>query len=404
MTFYLTVSRENLLDNVVNKKFLEINKTILNSLELFVQKHVSNLDHAKHLVVDLTGLVDTDDEVIQSVNTLNTVYDNMRIVVLADREDVKEKRKELLRRIHAKGVYNIITTFSEEELEHCILTGKTEDEGKSAFFGKPAQSSQVAQPTDFNMSQSQAIVSRLVNSESTSLSTSAPATVNKPKGKILANKDFRKYKEYISIGVCGSENHIGCTHNALLIARFLKDIGFKVAYLEANENHDIITLNQGSSQQVMHNESKKLLQAAGVNLFYSGFNMVKVMAEKCDFYIFDLGVLRKDNVELFLMRDIKILVGGTKAWEFTKVKGIVEILGTKNTIHYLLNFTVESEKARLLSQMEGAKSDTFFTEYEPNPLAAGANLEIYKSIFREYIRQDEVSKAQVSKRRKGIFG
>lgn len=418
MTFYLTAARANLLDAVANRTFLEIAAIHSNSLENFVMSHSGNLSHAKYLIIDLKGLMDNNDEVVYSINQLRNLYDDLRLVILADCELIQENNIDLLRRIYKKGVYNIVTTASEDEIVYCILTGKTQEEAEEIFSAK----SSTVRPSSMNMDD---ILKNAATAATTAATTGYAQRVVEEgffkqnakgilppdsagpkdvmsKEKLLANKDFRKYKDHISIGVCGAESHVGCTHNALLIAKFLKDIGFKVAYLEASGNQDIISLKQWQNPQTMHNEQKKLLQAMGINLFYTGFDMARMMAEKCDFHIYDLGAFAQKK-ELFLLRDIRILVGGSKPWEFEKVKKIADDLGAKNNVNYLLNFAIEADKPKLINHMESVKAFTFFTGYEPNPFASGANRDIFKRIFKEYIVQEEKPVMPQPQKKKGLF-
>jgi len=390
MILFLTIARENLLDAVVNKLFLGIDKIHLNSLESFVLSKGNALSHAKYLVIDLAGLIDSDDEIVQSLNHLKTIYD-MHIVVLADKEEIFEGKKELLRRICEKGVYNI--AVSPDEIEHCIIKGKTQDEAREIFASRPKDEAPSIEPT---------IVTDLPRPGK----REPPATPSAPpRAKILAKKDFRQYNDQISIGVCGTETHVGCTHNALLIARFLKDVGFKVAYLEAGGRDDIKYLNQGQLPHILHNAQKNLLQVSGVNLFYSGFDMVRMMAEKCDFYVFDLGAFTPDKAELFLMRNIRVMVGGSKPWEMQTVKWVARELGGVNAVHYLLNFAIPTEKQKLLNDMGDASRNTYFTEYAPDPFTSDVNLEAYTNIFKEYIQQDETESAAPlpPQKKKGLF-
>lgn len=378
IVLFISDTRENLIDNVINKNFLMLEKIKSNNLTNFVTSNGKSLSHATHLIIDVTSLNDNENEVMSSINMLSKIYIEMRIIVIADSENIS---KDLLRRIFDKEIYNIITTFTEDELEKCIVTGKTAEEANEFFVERPDLSNkEIEYKKEEQVSDDEQEVT---------------------KKAILPNKEFRKYKPYISVAVCGSEPHIGTTHNALLITKFLHDIGFKVCYLEANEVQKIFYLKSFYSQNSNFNERKNLLQCFGIDI-YSGFNISDVMSQNYDFYIFDLGVLTETKLVSFLTKDVRIIVSGTKPWELAFLNESINLIGTKNTVNFFLNLSIESEETKIRSFMENLHASTFFTEYATNPFKGGVNLNIYKNVFKEYILQSE-KQVVVEKRKKSIF-
>jgi len=127
-----------LLDDAVNKHFLMIQKVKTNNLWNYVLQNSGGLTSITHLVIDLSGLNDNDDEIIEAINKLGRLYsDEMRIIVLADSVALKTERWDLQRRIFEKGVYNIVSEASPMELEKCLTTGKTRDEVMEFFVERP---------------------------------------------------------------------------------------------------------------------------------------------------------------------------------------------------------------------------------------------------------------------------
>ena len=363
MIIYLSPNRENLIDNVMNKNGIPVTKYKTNDLENFITSNGKNLSHATHLIIDLLGLIDNNDEIVQSINTLRQVYDNAKLVVLADHSDIHIENKDLLRRIFERNVYNIV--LNENEIEHCILLGKTRDEVTQFFVPRKITEEQSKKL----LFQEKKVIPILPIEEVNEI-----PEIIESKEIIQADKSFRNFKEFINVGIAGTENHIGTTHNALLITKFLKSIGFKVCYLETTEEPKIFTLKENPTS--MFNDRKNQLQFMGINM-YSGYDLSVVMSSKYDFYVFDLGVLSGKNKASFLMRDIKILVSGSKLWELPKLENAKEMLGS-NTVNILLNFSE--------------------TEYVENPFETGVNLELYKKIFKDYIIKEEPQIVESKKR------
>ena len=228
----------------------------------------------------------------------------------------------------------------------------------------------------------------------------APPTDPPPiREKITANKDFKKHKQFITVAVCATEPHMGATHQALLMAKFLSVIGFKVCYLEASERRNILYLAR--AYPVNANERKHLLQFEAVDMYFD-FKLPEVIGAGYDFYIFDLGRFSEIEAASFLTKDIKIIVGGAKAWEMPAYTAVFDAVEGCRDIQFILNHAPPAEARSIRELMGGWK--THFSEYAPYPFATGVNLDIYKDIFKDYLTIERVTAngaAQADKR--GFF-
>ena len=352
---------------------------------MFVINNGQNLTHATHLIIDLSASNDTHDEIINAMNTLNKLYLQMRIIVLADSEKTSV---ELLRRMYDKGVYDIVRDIGSE-LEKCVLKGKTAEEAKEFFVERPNLREERSQKE---------IASQITKNEVILKEKELHSSEKKIIEKILPNKDFRKYKPYLSIAVCGTESHVGTTHNALLITKFLTDIDFKTCYLEADGNQKIFYLKSFYPQNSNYSAQKSLLKCFGIDIF-SGFSISSVMAYQYDFYVFDLGALTEEKLTSFMTKDIRIIVSGSRAWELMELKKTMELVGEKNTVYYLLNHAMKEEESKLLDFMGTLQSFVSFTEYVGNPFQGNVNMDIYKKIFSDYITVEEKKEVQVAKKK-----
>ena len=383
IVLYLSQARPDLIDNIVNKSFMECEKVQTNNLSNFVTSS-KNLSHATHLIIDLTGLVDNNDEIISALNMLKRIYAEMRIIVIADSEKLMADNKDLLRRIFNKGIYDIITAVSDEEIHNSIMFGISENQAKKLFETQSEKEALQETP-----------LSKKILSEEQVFIEEKSETLIQP------NKSFREYKKHLTIAVCSAQPHAGATHVAIQITKFLNDIGFKAAYLEAQEKRSILYLKSLYPQRCNANERKSLLQCFGVPL-YSGFKISEVLSYDYDFFIFDLGTLTKDILTSFLTKDIQILIGGSKAWELAEIAEAVKLIGERNSINIFLNHVIPNDKNRLFDFMEGLRSYTYFMEYSPNPFQSGVNLETYKKVFSKYLTTTEATPKQAPTK-KGLF-
>ncbi|MCL1935735.1 MAG: hypothetical protein FWF57_05105 [Defluviitaleaceae bacterium] len=379
MILYISEKRLNLIDNVSNKYGLPIFKTKANNLDNFKNTSGKSLDHANCFVIDLIGLNDTNDEIIKSINQIIQLYDNLRIVILADTYEIYKNNKDLLRRIYELGIYSIITKISDEEIEKCILIGKSKEDVLIFSVEKVITSEKLTE--DIEESKEQFEEKEKIEHKKISKSFVITEEKNPIVEKLQANKSFREFKKFINIGIVGVEPHIGTTHNAILITRFLKNIGFKTCYLETTNILKIFNIK--NNKKSIFNDNKNHLQYLGTNLYWN-YKLNQVMEENYDFYIFDLGVLNEKILPSFLMRDIKILVSGSKEWETPNLQNSLDMIG-KNNINIFMNFNDGIDKISLEHRFLTENRNIYFSEYTKSSFSDNVNVDVYKRIFKNYI-------------------
>ena len=127
-----------------------------------------------------------------------------------------------------------------------------------------------------------------------------------------------------------------------------------------------------------------------------------IVPENYDFYIFDFGRFDETELTAFFTQDIKLIIGGTKAWELPNYSAILENIGGVRDIRFIMTHAPPNEFNNIRKAMESFR--VYFFEYAPYPFATGVNLDIYKDIFNEYLTVDTVVKpVSESKSKKGLF-
>ena len=105
----------------------EDNITILNQeveeidfLEYIKQTKV-NFNLVKYLIIDLSQLKNTEDEVVNSIKYFKEMYVNTRVIIIAKGYD---NQNVILTNLYENSIYNIINTLDEtqvkEEIEKCL--------------------------------------------------------------------------------------------------------------------------------------------------------------------------------------------------------------------------------------------------------------------------------------------
>ncbi len=389
MVLYISELRPDLLDDICGELFLIMDKIQKNELKKFIVGNGANFEYVSHFVIDLSSVNDDKNEILEAVCVLRSMYKSKRIIIIADKEP---SNSILLSQLVEKGVYDIAVDLTNDELKKCLLTGKTKEEAAIFSMAKPDLTGQL-------------VKKEIPKQEALKVSTKQQE-VESPKKKvaieekILADRSFRRNKPFVAVSICSTQPHMGATHQALLITKFLNTIGFKACYLEANPRRNI--LNVANTYSVNANEKNKMLQYDGVDMYFD-FKLKDVIAVGYDFYILDFGNFAEVEATSFLTKDIKIFVGGGKPWEMAVYKTIFDSIGSGLNINFILNFVHQKEIQRIKEFMGEHRKNTYISEYVPYPYEKDVNIQIYKEIFRDYISVEKSETTGTQKKHKKIL-
>ena len=181
----IAVTRDNsdLINQVCNtlKHDVQIMNGVTN-IKRFAICEMRNLNNYSNIIIDLTGLSDTEEDVIKAVLALKLMY-NIRITIIAIGY---EHGNSLLSKLFNEGIYNFVISKDkreqEKELYECII-GKGKQYKDSIKF-------------------------RNIDKLST-------------KDNIVTKTEYKKSKQYVTIGVAGTENYIGVTSQVIAITKLV---------------------------------------------------------------------------------------------------------------------------------------------------------------------------------------
>jgi hypothetical protein len=367
---YVSEFRPDLLDEVCGNLYMIVTKIRQSNLKKLVIGSAADFSHAGRFVIDLSALKDTTGELIEAVSAFRTMYADTRVIVIADREP---DYGSLLPRLFDMGVYDVVMALDGDMLKKCLTTGMSKEDAAEY----PVKKSDLTAPAEDKPEPDKTI----------GYAADEPGSVL-AREKITANRDFRKHKKFVTVAVCATEPHMGATHHALLIAKFLCGAGFRACYLEAGERRNIVRLARVYA--VNADERKHLLQFEGVDMYFD-FKLSEVVSAGYDFLIFDFGRFDELEPASLLTKDIKLAVGGAKAWEMPAYSAVFEAIESCRGVQFIMNHAPPGEHADIISLMGGYK--THFAEYAPYPFASGVNLGIYKEIFRDYLNVERSESA-----------
>jgi len=348
LIFYISDKRPELLDAVCDKLYLAITKIQNVNIKNLVITNAGTFALATRFVIDLSSIKNTSNEIVGAIRAFQSINGTARVILIADKEPLVES---LLNRLINMGVYDILLDLDEAGLEKSLTTGYTEDEAFAQCMPMPAPAAELP-----------------------------PRPAAAVREVFTANMNFKKRKPYITIAICSAEAHIGATHQALLMGKFLSTAGFRVCYLEANRRRKIMYLAR--IYPINANEKNRMLQFEGIDMYFD-VNMLEAARMGYDFYIYDFGRIEEMDAQSFVSKDMRFVVGGAKAWEMPSYDPVLAIPGAEQSFSFILNHVPKNEMPAIQEMMAGFK--LYFSDYAPYPFQYGVNFRAYKEIFREYL-------------------
>lgn len=373
---------------MINGVIMQLNKNVLSGfvedkIELndYIKKQLDQFQSIDTFIIDLTCIVDIQENMIQALNSFRLLYSNVKIIIIAPECSVNDK---VLSEIFCLGIYNIVTASEIEDLEkeliYCLNVGK---EYKDSVQYK------------------------LDNKEIVEKSTGNKKSTIKEKiikEKVIIKNEIIQKVSKAQIAFVGTQERIGVTHNAIMCANFLRRNGHKVAIVESKENNNKVfhTIKQNfefekeelgddyfSIKEVDYYPDYPLEEL--YNILYKNYNFVLI-----DFGVFNTSYLAELNRCI-----ISMIVCGSKPWElaaFDKVfmSTTEDIL---KTFYYLFNYTDPNVFKQMKEGMPGFKH-LHIADMISNPFEVGT-LPYMEAIFKEYISKEHTVS---TKKRKGLLG
>lgn len=304
------------------------------------------------IIIDLNACADIDEKIIEALEMLRMTNDDIKIIILAT---MRHPGDALLTQCFQMAIYDIICAddFLEirEELKYCLTKGK---QYKDALEFKNASKEQVV------------------------IKTEVKKTVNK-----------------VMIGFAGTQRRIGTTHNALVLANWLRKKGYMVALAELNHH---CAYNHIAEQMELRIAEDGSFTYNGID-FYPDVNegkLATILGKAYNFIITDFGVFKECDRVSFNKSDVRIIVAGAKAWEMPSVKDLFGLVGGIETLkgyHYCFNLTPTVWRADCKEGM-GELNRVFFLEYAENPYVA-SEFSGAEEILKEYMPDKPVQQKKI---------
>ena len=291
----------------------------------YVRENYQRLLSIETLVIDISALADTDEEILDGLDSLKIGNYDLQIIILAANRYVGDA---LLTKCFQMGIYDLIVTddFLEisQELKECIRVGKK--------YGDALQF-------------------RDLKPENVIVKEEVKQTVNK-----------------VVIGMAGTVPRIGVTHHAIILANWLRKKGYMVALIEKHPSSAFEQLREFYDERMFED----FYTMGGVDFYpyqKSKDTFANVLGKSYNFIIADFGLYEKAELYLYNKSDVRIILSGSKPWELEGTQKVFDLAPEEivKEYNFYFNFTA-SEYENDLKEGMGDLEKIGFLKYTENPV------------------------------------
>lgn len=339
---------QNIISTAVREsgQLLETGECVAN----FVLKKYVNENYTRFaspnlecFILDTTALEFIEEEVLQTLDSVRTTNDKLRIILVAANRSYGDR---FLKKCAQMGIYNIIVSddFNEikNELLYCIQTGK--------------QYKDAVKFIDYEIE------------ENIVVKTEIKQTVNK-----------------VVLGIAGSQPRIGVTHYTIMLATYLRKRGYMVAVVEYNLQKAFESICESAGCKYFPEEG--YFNFEGIDYYPSASQerLAGAIGKCYNFILVDFGEFHTCDQITYNKSDVKFILAGAKPWEVERVNQIFSQVSkeTLTTYQYIFNFTDPKDRKDIEEGMS-ILNQVFFIEYAINPFTFH-ELQDVENILKEYM-------------------
>lgn len=96
----------------------------ITNINKYLKETKVNFNLVKFFVIEIDSLDNSEDDIVESIYNFNRLYINTRIIILAQNYNAQSN---LLNKLYDIGIYNIINSCNESELEQQIIKSLSGD-------------------------------------------------------------------------------------------------------------------------------------------------------------------------------------------------------------------------------------------------------------------------------------
>lgn len=295
-------------------------------MKKLIKENIMSFEQVDIMIIDLTATADTDQEIMDAVESMRIMDYKTRFIILAP---YKKAGDVFLKECFYAGIYDII--ISDEYLE---------------------MAQQLALCITAGMRYKDALIYRDTVMED-------------------EEKQETKAIQKILIGVCATAPRMGATHNSIVLANYLRSQNQMVAVLQMDEKNTFDIIREDMDAKMY---ADGYFSLTGVD-FYPGCNrnrLTAISGRLYNFLILDFGAYDSMDKVLYNKCDIRLIFSGTKAWEIPYMNQIFaeqedDVL---KCYHYCFLGTTSPKLQKDIIDSMHPLNNIWFPEYSEDPFSS----------------------------------
>lgn len=136
LSYIASNSTANLIHTICKEDSITILNQEVEEIDFlkYIKQTKVNFNLIKYLIIDLSQLKNTDDEVINSIKYFKEMYVNTRVIIIAKGYD---NQNVILTNLYENSIYNIINALDEtqvkEEIKKCLSQSGLQEKDSRRF-------------------------------------------------------------------------------------------------------------------------------------------------------------------------------------------------------------------------------------------------------------------------------
>lgn len=403
--YYCKPNRRNLLNNITYQLGIScnVNDTFMDISD--ITKELTNKNHIHCIAIDegLFGKFDTPESIKTKIEVLRYLCTDTEILIIALDKNLEDETLALLRQSSVADY--VITQEMNADFDEVItryLNGETKGRSSSDISKTDIRNIAPVENRDasaeMNEENNKQAAGKEGNDDSVDAITAEEQSRNVQHSKTMSydmsdieeqtketlitdyvelNKDVT-----LTIGVCGLQPHIGTTHHALAMAKYLNSVYKNVCYKENNLHDAYRVLQRSSLAKVKHGH----INMVGLDIFDRVGNISNA-DKKYKICVIDFGYMKECSGKEFFSTDIPIVIAGAKDWEIESFLGAYSS-GVLDAANVIINFFPEHERDGFLQAFPETR--IYFADYSPEIFEDGANSELYNKLVMRNLKGMEI--------------
>lgn len=309
-------------------------------LKKYVKENISSFEQTDIFLIDMNALKDTDEEVMQSIESLRIMDYDIRFIILAP---YKTEGDKFLRDCFYAGIYDIIITDNYLEM-----------------------SQQLAESFSCGMRYKDALRFRDAVEEN--------------------GKQEALPVQKILVGIAGAAPRMGSTHNSIVAANYLRKNNQMTAILEMNGTRAFEKICEAQRAKMFE---EGYFSLRGVDYYPEcGRERVTAISGKLyNFIILDFGDYRQADKILFNQCGVRMIFAGTKPWEMDALETVFQEQeeDVLKAYHFCFLGTTSGRIQKEIMEHMKPLENVWFPRQTEDPFGSDLFPEA-EQIFKEYLK------------------